>query len=116
MAIQTSTGFSGRAMSDLSFLGTKGRVQLPPTALSALPTGRAFARPALFVNDADYYPLPGTDRLILRASRLQRLYLSLWDRFEAVSDSEQSARLLSLCYRVYCRYSSLCVDLGGGHG
>jgi len=85
-------------------------------AISALPTGRAFARPALFVTDADYYPLPGTDRLILRASRLQRLYLSLWDRFEAASDSDHSARLLSLAFRVYRRYTALCVDLGGAHG
>jgi hypothetical protein len=116
MVIQAFTGLAGRFSSDLSFSGTKGRSQLPPTAISASPAGTAFVVPVFSVSDADYYPLPGTDRLILRASRLQRLYLSLWDRFEAVSDSEQSARLLSLCYRVYCRYSSLCVDLGGGHG
>lgn len=116
MAIQSSTGFPGRAiMSDLSFLGTMGRVYLPQAAISASPAGTAFVVPVFSVSDADYYPLPGTDRLILRASRLQRLYLSLWDRFEAASDAQQSARLLSLAFRAYRRYSALCNDLGGCH-
>lgn len=70
----------------------------------------------VFVSDADYYPLPGMDRLIRRASRLQRLYLALWDRFEAVSESEvydprQGARLLALCHRVYCRYRTVCGEI-----
>jgi hypothetical protein len=74
------------------------------------------AVPVFSVGDADYYPLPGTDRLTVRASRLQRLYLALWDRFEAVSKAEeyeplQAARLLSLCHRVYWRYSSVCANL-----
>lgn len=91
---------TGRFISDRSF--SDGR--LVPPIVVARPSGPVNAGPDLFISDSDYYPLPGrgVDRVILRAARLQRLLLCLFDRFESSRDPDRSA-----IYRVHARYSSL---------